>query len=99
MADKTEWRECPFVGVESCKGNFRRCEVPIVGEGPWVNPGHCATCPVPALVEAVRYAIKQCSNGPGGQTCVGCAALPENAVDDEAVCPYHAALALLPEAK
>ena len=47
---------------------------------------------VATMVEGIRWGIERCDAKPDQQTCVGCDALPENAVDDAGVCPLQAAL-------
>jgi len=58
-----------------------------VEKGKELGPGAWAT-----MVEGIRWGIERCDAGPDRQTCVGCDALPENAVDDAAICPLQAAL-------
>ena len=49
-----EWRECAFGGEpDGGYGEYRWCPV---GHGQTVWTSGCASCPVPALVEAVRAA-------------------------------------------
>ena len=65
MAEKTEWRECEFGGPETIipvgDGPSRYCEARSYGPRNgklkmhvYVCPEGCATCPVPALVAAVK---------------------------------------------
>ena len=58
-----------------------------VEKGKEMGPGAVAT-----MVEGIRWGIERCDAKPDQQTCVGCDALPENAVDDAGVCPLQAAL-------